>query len=170
MPSDDVLEHVPIAVMSIDQPYAAAILDGSKDWEYRTQPPARWPLLALLYATSPAQEIVGAVWIDDRRTDSVAEVVGATVDETLHDPADVLDYADGADELTALHVGWHRRFTSPVALGAVGQDRAPQNFQYLEAEQCSGPLQEELRRVVPREVRRSANRTVQGDLTEDTNA
>lgn len=170
MPSDDVLEHVPIAVLSIDQPYAAEILDGPKDWEYRTQPPARGPLLALLYETAPAQVIVGAVWIDDRVDGPPGEVVARTVDETQHDPADVRDYAGDSETLTALHVDRRTTFASPPDLDAVGLDRAPQNFQYIEAAQCSGPLQATLRELVPSEHRDGSTWTVQLDLTEGKNA
>lgn len=126
--------EVPNVALSIRPEHADAILDGDKRWEYRRVAPAvEPPYRVVLYATAPVQAAVGACWVNAVRSGPPATVVVRTVDETPHDPDDVLDYLEGCGTAHALRVMGPRRFDSSVersTLEAAGV--APtQNFRYL---------------------------------------
>lgn len=130
-----------IVCLSIKRRYAEAIYRGEKRYEYRRQAPAvDPPYHLLLYETKPSQRITGAAIVDEVVTGDPDEVVNATVDETTHGPLELLEYFDGADEGSALHIADSMRFEPCLELFHVGISTAPQNFQYVESDDLSDTL------------------------------
>lgn len=124
----------PNVLLSVEPKHAAALLDGSKQFEYRRVVPARGPPMRLvLYATAPRKEAVGVVWSHDVRTGKPETVVDRTVRHTPSDRGDVLDYFEGVDEAHAIRVSSFRRFDEPVPRSELEADGiAPaQNFRYI---------------------------------------
>lgn len=140
--------EVTIVLFSIDPEWSDAILEGSKKFEYRRQPPARDPpYVVLLYATQPVGLVVGGARVDRVVQRPIDPLVENTIDDTPHVAGGVRDYLEGADQPAALHINRYERLQHPVPLSAIGIDRAPQNFLYLNREQLgelSGGLVDEL--------------------------
>lgn len=119
-------------LLSIDPEWAAAILAGRKQWEYRRTPPAQTPPYpSVLYATQPVGAVVGQARIGGVEDRAIDALVARTVEETPHAPEDVFDYFEDCRTGTALQITAARRFPRPVGLDEFGIDHAPQNFQYL---------------------------------------
>lgn len=129
--------------LSIKPQHAEAILDGSKKYEYRRQPPvADPPYTMLLYATEDVQAVVGAALVDHVVTDNTVAVITRTSDMTPHDPDDLSEYFAGKDEANALHVRHAVRVEPPICRGEIGERWAdftvPQNFRYVTPEEQPG--------------------------------
>lgn len=82
-----------VVLLSVRAAWARAILDGEKAYEYRTQPPALDPPYRLvLYATGGPSEGWGEAVVDRVVSGDPDTVLGETVAETPHTPADVRAY------------------------------------------------------------------------------
>lgn len=131
-------------LLSIKPVWAEAILDGSKDYEYRkTIPTKEPPLRALLYASSPVQSIVGAVIFDEIYTAYVEHLITETIDDTPHSTSDVRDYFGDNDKGHALHIAEYVTFDNPIN---VDNMHPPMNFTYIDItdyvdEEQLGPCQ-----------------------------
>lgn len=125
-----------IVFLSIKPEHAEAILDGSKRYEYRRQPPvADPPFTMLLYATDGVGDVVGAALVDDVIRDNAHAVAKATVDATPQTTDDVLEYFDGKREATALKIRHAVRVEPPVEDVEIRKAwpdfTVPQNFRYV---------------------------------------
>jgi len=123
----------PSVLLSIKPHWVNAILSGQKNWEYRRTPPAQQPPYdLLLYATAPTSAIVGEATVRDVKQGAIDTVVDATIQETPHSKPDLIEYFDGRDLGSALHLVDPVEYPRPINLDVFAINRPPQNFQYLE--------------------------------------
>lgn len=125
-----------IVFLSIEEKWARQILDGEKRYEYRKQPPRLDPpFRMLLYATGPAQKIVGAVWVTGTIEGPVGPLIENTVGLTQHEPEEIHDYFGDRETGSALSIMGYREYDDPVRLYEVRdadpEFSVPQNFCYV---------------------------------------
>lgn len=132
----DPIADKPIVLLSIDEEWATAIMDGDKLYEYRRQPPTiDPPYRVVLYATQPVEAVVGAFITHTVVEQPVDELVDETVHQTPHTPEEIRSYFAGKDEGAAIRVGGWVGYDDPVSVDqlrhAAPEFCAPQNFRYL---------------------------------------
>ena len=132
-----------VVFLSIKPEYAEAILDGSKPYEYRRQPPvAGVPFTMLLYATDGVSEVVGAALVDDVKRADPKDLIPATVHDTPHDADEVRAYFDGTTSGAALHVRHAVRLEPPIERTEIRERwpdfTVPQNFRYVSEDSHAG--------------------------------
>ena len=112
MPSNtDPLRDTPVVLLSIDEQWANAILDGDKQYEYRRQPPAiDPPYRVVLYATGDVSAAVGGFETHTVVKDAIDELIDQTIRHTPHSPDDIQDYFEGKDEGSAIRVSSYLRY------------------------------------------------------------
>jgi predicted transcriptional regulator len=145
-------------LLSIKPHFAEAILNGTKDVEFRR---AIWrdrsleelciadisinPRLdsqqiegIVMYASSPVQMIVGEFWIDEIH-ESYNRFSDRSLDEfKIGCSREYLDsYLKGSKWAYAIELYSPRRYPRPHALSELGISRPPQNFQYLTPKQLN---------------------------------
>jgi predicted transcriptional regulator len=124
-----------IGLFSIHPGYAQAILDGTKQVEFRKTAPAPDIKIALIYATAPVMKVVGYF--------EISEVVRATpralwgrfgaVGGIGKDDYDT--YYGEATQACGVGVARAHALPEPVPLSSLRPDlRAPQSFQYLDGD------------------------------------
>jgi predicted transcriptional regulator len=127
-----------IGLFSIHPGYAQAILDGTKQVEFRKTAPAPDIKIALIYATAPVMKVVGYF--------EISEVVRATPRALWGrfgavggiGKADYDTYYGDAAQACGLAVARAQALTEPVPLSALRPDlRAPQSFQYLDGDSAA---------------------------------
>lgn len=128
-----------IALMSIHPRWADAILEGTKTVELRRQAPKRRLSHLVIYSTSPVCRIVGWAAVKDvhrgtptqlwNRWNSVADVTRS----------EFRSYFDGSKAGFAICLGPVRRIDQPLELEAIGLERPPQSFQYLNGNAAAIP-------------------------------
>lgn len=121
-----------VALFSIHPAYAAAILDGSKQVEFRRQPLPDDVTHIVIYATSPRQQIVGMFEVDSvdalppRQAWSKYRTVGG-IDKASFDR-----YYEGASRAYVIRVRATHATAEPFSLAEIdGELRPPQSYQYL---------------------------------------
>lgn len=123
-----------VALMSIHQRWADAIMDGRKRVEFRKRRLAPDIETVIVYATAPVSKVVGRF--------TVERVVSGTPDDIwasfgavgVIDYADYCSYYEGSDSAVAIVVGDAERFEDPLALADIEPRPAvPQSFAYLPA-------------------------------------
>lgn len=139
-PQDNPFRDKRVVLLSIDEQWAEAILEGEKRYEYRRQPPAiDTPYRVVLYASGGPKAVVGAFETHRVREAPIADLLEYTVQHTPHDPDDIRAYFDGKEYGSAIRVDSYIRYEDPVPLATLQQAdpglTAPQNFRYLDPEQ-----------------------------------
>lgn len=129
-----------VALMAIHERYADAIMDGTKQVEFRKRRLADDIETVWVYATAPVSKVIGHF--------SVHEIVSGTPEAIWerfgsmgvieHD--DFFDYYDGRVTAVAIVVGSAERLDDPIPLDEIDPRPAvPQSFAYLPA--TSSPAQ-----------------------------
>lgn len=123
-----------VALMSIHQRYAEAIMDGIKQVEFRKRRLADDIDTVWVYATAPVSKVIGHF--------SVSEVVQGTPQDIWERYGSVgviehdafFDYYGARETAVAIVVGSAERLPDPVSLDAIDPRPAiPQSFAYLSA-------------------------------------
>lgn len=124
-----------VALMAIRKRYADAIMDGTKQVEFRKRRLADDIETVWVYATAPVSKVIGHF--------SVHEVVSGTPQSIWEQFGSVgviehdafFDYYEGRDTAVAIVVGTAERLAAPVGLDEIEPRPAiPQSFAYLAAE------------------------------------
>ncbi len=119
------------ALLSIRPRYAEAILSGRKRFEFRRQPFGSSVNLALVYATSPVQLVVGEF--------DVLQILSAPVESLWRltrrfagiDRNLFFEYFSGMHIGHAIEIGAVRRYERPFCPVEAMGIRPPQSFQYV---------------------------------------
>jgi predicted transcriptional regulator len=121
--------------MSIHPRYAEAILNGSKQVEFRKRRIADDVTHVVVYATAPVSAVVGAFAVNGQHTSSPPSLwrrfrrVGGISRDLF------FDYFAGREQGTGIHVGAVLAPAEPLPLlDSVGVARPPQSYQYLPSE------------------------------------
>lgn len=123
-----------VALMSIHQRYADAIMEGVKQVEFRKRPLAADIETVWVYATAPTSKVIGRF--------SVHEIVQGTPQDIWERYGAVgvieydafFEYYRGREVAVAIVVGSAERLPDPVALHEIDPRPAvPQSFAYLSA-------------------------------------
>lgn len=121
-------------LLSIHERYADAILNGTKQYEYRRKAPQlAGPTRFLIYATTPRRALVGEMVVDAIVKGSPEKVWRQTHAYGGIERDAFFDYFDGADEANALHIASHQTYAKPLSLEELRR-RSPGGFtppQYL---------------------------------------
>ncbi len=120
-------------LLSIKPPFADAIFDGTKRFEYRR-------LLyrndevdrVVVYASAPVGRVIGEFQVRGTLSLGVRQLWARTqhaagIDRTTFDA-----YFAGCTTGHAIKIGRKTRFPKPIELSRLGLVRAPQSFQYLD--------------------------------------
>ncbi|MDP3712160.1 MAG: ASCH domain-containing protein [Mycobacteriales bacterium] len=147
-----------VALFSIKPEYATAILDGSKEVEFRRTSLASDVSHVVIYATSPVQRVVGTFEVAGVESALPAALwttygrVGGIGLENYE------DYFTGTDSAYAIKVRRPRSWAQPLTLDELSPGlRAPQSYQYLRDDALAriGPLLEpDPRRTLPERLGR----------------
>jgi predicted transcriptional regulator len=130
-----------VALLSIHQKYAEAILDGSKEVEFRRGRIADDIEVVLVYATQPVGRIVG--WFE---VEGVVEGTPLGLWRRFQhtggiDRASYLTYFQAASRAFGIRVRRPVRLATPARLQEIDDDlRPPQSFRYLSTESVSALL------------------------------
>lgn len=123
-----------VVVMSIHPNFAARILRGEKQVEFRKQRPRKEPSHVLIYATAPTQQIVGYFEVDGIDEGHPRDIwarfrkVGAVASKHFW------AYYAGKRRAFAIRVGRVFELAPPRTLRSVcGRTRPPQSFCYAQA-------------------------------------
>jgi predicted transcriptional regulator len=124
-----------IALFSIHPRYAQAILDGSKQVEFRRQGLPEDVTHVVIYATSPVQRVIGMFEVAG--TEKVSPVSAwkrynrvGRIEKTAFER-----YYTGADYAFVIRVRNPQKFASPFLLADLDENlRPPQSFMYLRIE------------------------------------
>lgn len=124
-----------VALFSIKPQYADAILDGSKEVEFRRTSLASDVSHVVIYATSPVQKVIGIFEVagvesavPDELWDTYSAVGGIARDAYA-------GYFAGTDTGYAIKVRYPRLLDTPLRLDDLSPGlRAPQSYQYLRDE------------------------------------
>jgi predicted transcriptional regulator len=124
-----------VALMSIHQRWAEAIVDGRKRVEFRKRRLAEDIRTVLIYATAPTSQVIGRFTVEEMVTDSptrIWERFGAL--GVIERDAFFAYYRDSAFAV-AIVVATAERFSDSVALSDFKPRPAvPQSFSYLPAD------------------------------------
>ncbi len=115
------------ALMSIRPEFAARLLAGEKQVEFRRRPPARGVTHILIYATSPVRAVVGVAEVERLERASPRELWSAFADVRRHSPSDFFAYFAGTRMGCAYVVKRIWSCSPPKSLGRHGlpRDRTP---------------------------------------------
>jgi predicted transcriptional regulator len=122
--------------MAIHPQYAEAILDGSKQVEFRKRPLAADVTTVVIYATAPVRRLVGEFQVKDTLSGSPADLWTSVGDLGAIDAVSYRSYYEGTNIATGLVIGGTRRYRKRLALDDLDPEPAiPQSFSYLSADQ-----------------------------------
>jgi predicted transcriptional regulator len=121
------------AILSIKPVFAAAIFDGSKQFEYRRKSfKSKIPSRIFVYASAPISMVVGHFELDGVLTDSPIRLWERTRSGAGISRKYFLSYFSGCDAAHALRVGERRYYREPIDLEQqFGLARPPQSFCYV---------------------------------------
>ncbi|MFD4325062.1 ASCH domain-containing protein [Nocardioides sp. NPDC058538] len=125
-----------VALFSIHPTYAEAILDGSKQVEFRRQALRSDVSHVIIYATSPRKRIVGVFEVDG--VDAVSPRQAWAQYRTVGgiDKASFDRYYEGAARAYVIRVRTAHATARPFALAEIDDElRPPQSYQYLRGAQ-----------------------------------
>lgn len=130
------LKDKPVVLLSIDEKWAKAILDGEKQYEYRKQPPSlEPPYYVLLYATRNTSAIVGWFKTNKVLKKEISDLIDCTIEQTPHNQKDIKDYFEGKNKGSAIKIDSFQEYDNAIPveyLKYIDEDLTiPQNFQYL---------------------------------------
>ena len=120
-----------IALMSIHPQYARAILDGTKEVEFRKRPLAPDTTHVVIYSTKPDGAISGAFKITFQKTLPKTQLWENFREVGRIEETPFFDYFKNHDEGVAIGVGDTYRLRESIALTELGITTAPQSYQYL---------------------------------------
>ena len=127
-----------IGLFSIHPGYAQAILDGTKRVEFRKVAPAADIKIALIYATSPVQKVVGYFEISEVVRASPKALWGQFSSVGGIGKVDYDNYYGDADQACGVAVARAQTLLHPVPLSWLRHDlRPPQSFQYLNGDDAT---------------------------------
>lgn len=124
-----------VALFSIHPRYAQAILDGSKQVEFRRQSLPQDVTAVVIYATSPVQQIIGMFEID-----GIDKVSPSRAWKQYHRVGGIEKsaferYYASADHAFVIKVRNPQTFQTPVSLTDLDENlRPPQSYMYLREE------------------------------------
>jgi predicted transcriptional regulator len=118
--------------MSIRPEFASKILAGEKTVEFRKTAFRRNVTHVLIYSTTPIGALVGICAVDGVSVASPGYLwrkysAVAGIDRTGYS-----DYYSDRERAVAIRVSSVQRFDAPLPLSAVGEQRPPQSFRYLD--------------------------------------
>lgn len=118
-------------LLSINQEHVENILNGSKQYEFRTRVAKRTVDKLVIYCTSPIQRVVAEVEVIDVVTGRPDEVWAETkklsgINEQFYN-----NYFNGRDNAFAYKLGKVTKYDIPLELKSLGVKSAPQSFMYL---------------------------------------
>lgn len=130
------LEDKPVVLLSIDEKWADAILNGEKQYEYRKQAPnLEPPYYVLLYSTRRTSAIVGWFKTEDIIEKEIDALIEETIEQTPHEPKDIRAYFEGKNKGSAIKIDSFHKYDNAIPieyLKYIDEDlTVPQNFQYL---------------------------------------
>ena len=118
--------------MAIHPRYADAILDGTKQVEFRKRRVAPDITKVLIYATSPIQKVVGSFTISDIVVDAPDLIWDEFGEFGVIERAAFAEYYATSDAAVAIRVEGTERFERPLALSELEPSPSiPQSFSYL---------------------------------------
>ena len=122
-----------VALLSIRPQFAAAILDGGKQVEFRRRAPSSATSHVIVYATAPIKRIVGWFRVEAFEVGSPSVLWERFGDVGGIEAADFARYFDACDWGTAIRVADVSRVEPPAPIEAVGADVCPpQSFRYID--------------------------------------
>jgi predicted transcriptional regulator len=139
-------DNLPSTLLSVHPRFAAAILDGTKTVEIRRRR-AHLPIgsVALIYATSPLCQVVGAARIahvEFEPVDRLWDRVGA---RTALSRAEFEEYVGQREEACAITVSAVVAFSCPISLKELRRRRrgfvTPQSYRFLAVEESAALLE-----------------------------
>lgn len=125
-------------LLSVHPRFADALMDGSKTVEIRRRRAHLHPgMVALLYATAPRYELVGALQVDQVIVAGLDELWRGYGPQTALSREEFDRYLDGRPEACAISVGDTVRFADPISLNEL-RDRyqgfaPPQSYRFVPA-------------------------------------
>jgi len=130
---------MPTVLLTIHQEWANAILDGTKNWEYRRIPPkTQNGSRVVMYATG-CQAIIGEFIISGILKEPLDRLIAHTVKETPHNVDDIYSYFSGLEIGSALRVSHPRRYRNSIPFKRIKEEVPgfvpPQSFRYLKSEE-----------------------------------
>ena len=133
------LDRDRMMILSLRPRFADAILSGAKTVELRrTEPKIRVRTRALIYALTPVRALLGTcvvTSVESGHLGALWQVHGAG---SGLDHGEFLNYFEGVEAGTALHLASPRRFSRPVPLVELRSRptgfRPPQSFSYIDPE------------------------------------
>jgi predicted transcriptional regulator len=124
-----------VALMAIHPRYANAILDGTKQVEFRKRRVASDIRTVLIYATSPVQRILGSFRIAGVVVDHPEAIWGEFGGVGTIERDDFSAYYASSDSAVAIKVADTERFEPPLALSDLDpRPGVPQSFTYISAD------------------------------------
>lgn len=117
--------------MSIRPPYATAIFQGRKRFEFRRAIFRRPVDVVVVYITSPTCLVMGEFDVADVITDSVEDLWKRTSRHAGIDKKGFFSYFRGCEVGHAIAIGKVRIYPTPLQLMPAFGIRAPQSFVYV---------------------------------------
>jgi predicted transcriptional regulator len=118
--------------MAIHPRYADAILDGTKQVEFRKRRVASDISTVLIYATAPVQKVIGSFTIGGMVVDKPDRIWNEFGEVGVIERDDFTQYYATSEAAVAIRVEDTERFAQPIALADLDPSPAvPQSFSYL---------------------------------------
>ena len=116
--------------------WANLIYKGEKTVEVRRRfNPTVEGMTVLFYETRPVGMVTGRAVIARVESATVGDLLDEAMETHTRIPRpDLLKYANGVTQLTAIHLTDAKRFDRPLPLSDLGVGLAPQNYRYIEWE------------------------------------
>lgn len=116
------------ALLSIQPRYAAMILDGTKQWEFRKSIFSSGNSIdkVYIYATAPIKQVIGEFKVDVIINDTPTNLWQRTHKENGLSEEEFYDYFKGTDRGYAIGIKDVVKYDTPITLPF----HAPQNFRY----------------------------------------
>lgn len=118
-------------LLSINQEHVENILNGSKQFEFRTRIAKRTVDKLVIYCTSPIKKIVAEVEVLDVLSGNPEIVWAETKNYSGIDKKFYNNYFEGRDNAYAYKLGKVTKYDIPLDLKSIGVKSAPQSFVYL---------------------------------------
>lgn len=129
---DQAKDQQTVVLLSIHPEYAEAILDGTKQVEFRKSPFPRDLTHVVIYATAPVQKVVGWFQVDSTEEASPARLWRKYRAVGGIERSRFATYYAGRDRAVALLVSGAERFAEGIPLSVLADDLVPpQNYRYL---------------------------------------
>lgn len=118
-------------LLSINQEHVENILNGSKQYEFRTRIAKRKVDKLVIYCTSPVKRIVAEVDVLEVLSGNLDYVWDKTKELSGIDEKYYYDYFYGKKNAYAYKLGKVKKYDQPKELKTYGIKAAPQSFLYL---------------------------------------